>query len=502
MSNSRFASPSRAEWISLVGVVSFCVLAFGFPLAVLFAKALGSPLWLSADITGVAQFTAYQAALSASVSGVIGYPLGVWMHRRPALRPALEIPFVLPTIVVATLWVSTFGVSGWLPSMRLIYSFEAVIAAHVFLNAPWIAGLVATSMDSIPAPEIEAARTLGARGGRRLREIIWPRTRWAFASAVFQAYSLSAMSFVIVLLLGGGPPVETLQTSIYARVRAGTLDLDGAMACALWLVIMTTVPWGALIACSPTIRDSAVASARRRVPNRSGRPALLGGLCAVALLLMFQSRYSIFVSIFSEAEFWIQVANSLGTTLFLAVGATCVGFAVAAAGVVASRRWRSVGILLAFPSGLAVMVLGLGIWLAYVRWVDPFDGSFIALILIQSVNLLPIAYRKLWPVSLSEPRMQLEAARTLGATPWRTFMEVEWPRWRRPVIATGMLLLALSIGEVAAYSLFALDAPPPLAVLLTQWMGRYEFEKAQCLGLLLMIGCASLILVSESVDFE
>jgi len=46
--------------------------------------------------------------------------------------------------------------------------------------------------------------------------------------------AVCAMSFALVLILGGGPPVQTLEVALYSRLRYGTVDLPGAAACGIW----------------------------------------------------------------------------------------------------------------------------------------------------------------------------------------------------------------------------------------------------------------------------
>src|SRR6185295_17430160 len=121
-------------------------------------------------------------------------------------------------------------------------TFAAVILAHVFFNAPWIALVVAEARSEIPEPLLEAARTLGAGSLARFAAVLWPSVRGAFAAAAAQAFALCSMSFALILVLGGGPPVDTLETSLYARVRFGTLDLSGAAALAAWELALTLIP--------------------------------------------------------------------------------------------------------------------------------------------------------------------------------------------------------------------------------------------------------------------
>ena len=181
--------------------------------------------------------------------------------------------------------------------------------------------------------------------------------------------------------------------------------------------------------------------------------------------------------------------------LALAVGLVSMVSALAAL-LVARRDGRWVAVLMALPGGVSVLVLGLGVWLAYGRWLDPFEGSWLAMILLQSVLFFPFAFRTLWPLALRVQRRQLEAALVLGASPVRAFLWVEWPRWRGSVLGALAVVLAGSLGEVAAVSLFYSEKLVPLPLLVQRWMGQYRFDEAQALAaLLLLLSAGTLWLV-------
>ena len=95
--------------------------------------------------------------------------------------------------------------------------------------------------------QIEAAQGLGAGAVSRFRWVIWPQIRWAFGSACTQVFSYCSMSFALVLILGGGPPVQTLETEIFQRVHYGSVDFSGAAVSAVWQLLINVLPWALLL---------------------------------------------------------------------------------------------------------------------------------------------------------------------------------------------------------------------------------------------------------------
>jgi thiamine transport system permease protein len=370
-----------------------------------------------------------------------------------------------------------------------------VILAHVFYNAPWVALAVAQSRRAMPQGQLDAAATLGAGAGSRFRWVVWPELRWALGAACAQVLALCTMSFALVLILGGGPPVETLETALYSRLRGGALDLGGAAACAAWELLLTLTPWALLLWLRG--RMAGPAAQASVAPARGGR-ASWAWIAAAVLFLPYLAVFRGGVGPWFTAEFWAEAAIPLRLSIWIAMLSSGGALGIAALATVATsyapaRAQAWVGAGLAIPSGLSVLVLGLGGWLAYGRWIDPFEGSLLAIVGLQITVFFPVAFRMLWPLAQSTQKRELEAAWSLGASPWRAFWLVDWPRWRAPVFSALALVAGLALGEVAAVSLFYSEKLIPLPLLVSRWMAQYRFEDARAVSALLLTGAAGLM---------
>jgi ABC-type Fe3+ transport system permease subunit len=158
------------------------------------------------------------------------------------------------------------------------------------------------------------------------------------------------------------------------------------------------------------------------------------------------------------------------------------------------RALRSVALfLMGVPSGISALVLGLGLWLAYGRWIDPFSGSFFAIIALQVTIFFPTAFRILWPVARDREKRLIEAAMMLGASRTQAFWTVEWPRWRPPLLGALAMVIGASLGEVSAVSLFYSENLVPLPLLISRWSTQYRFADAQSVAALLLVLCSGII---------
>lgn len=497
--------------LALIG--TFWIAVVLFPLLAVLGRARDFSALLDPSILAVFKVTAEQAFLSVLLASAFGLPLGVFIGTaggsgRAWAERCLSIPSGVPSIVASFAWVTWLGRSGWFARMGVpldwSYSLKAVILAHVFFNAPWIALLVAQARARIPEREVEAARTLGAGNWNIFKFIIFPRVRFAFFSAAVQALSFCVMSFALVMILGGGPPVETLETALYSRIRFGSLDLSGAVACGIWELVLTLPPW--VLVLYWRSRERAFLSPGQ--PSVQGRPGATG-FFAVLFAVLFVSPYLVVFSgpLLPTSDFKTGLLSAFAVSARLAFSTAFFSTAAAVLAVLALSFLREVwkgtenvvsGLLL-LPAGISAMVLGLGLWLAYGQWIDPFAGSLAAMVLLQTALFFPVAFRILWPVAQEFPQRQFEAALTLGASPGRAFLSVDWPRWKDPIRVAFAIVAAASLGEVAAVSLFYSENLIPLPLLVSRLMSQYRFEEARSVSaLLFFLSVLTIIFVTQS----
>ncbi|MEK7690846.1 MAG: ABC transporter permease subunit, partial [Bdellovibrionota bacterium] len=381
-------------------------------------------------LVAIAWATFKQSALSSVLTGILGLGLGiaVWKAGRGArfARVLLSLPFTVPSLVAASAWVFWLGRTGGLGSLELAYSMKAVILAHVAWNVPWVALQVVQAAETTPRNQWEAAQTMGASPALSFITVVWPQIRSHWVFACVQVYLLCSMSFTVVLLLGGGPPVSTLETSLYAALRIGGLDLSRAVGCALWQIAVT-LP-AAIWVLQSTLRE-------RTLLQQADSPALhdqtsrgMVAVVSLAAILFVIPYFPVLAAPIKNVGFfealqelgpaaWISLQIALGAAL----GTVLISLLGAWVGTFLRDRTRvglsmliTLGLL---PSGVSILVVGLGIWLAYGSWFDPFDANLLWFVGLQTVLFSPWGMRKFWPL-VSRPQTHLhEAAACLGASP-------------------------------------------------------------------------------------
>lgn len=483
-------------------VFSYFVAAVGLPLVVLFVRFFSldtsiSSVLFNGSVLAVLNITLYQALISTAIAGLLGYSFGIWAgavlskEQSSLVNIFLTLPYGIPTIVVSTVAVSWLGRTGVINKMGLeldwIYSLKAVVLVHVFLNIPFVAMLVSRARSQVPEDLVSASRVLGAGLWQRLVNIYVPYTIWSLASALVQVFCLCCTSFVIVLVLGGGPPVQTLETAIYSNMRLNWLDFSSALGCAIWLFVVTMCPWLLLILFKGRTKNLfSIAPVYRRRFSFSG-------FAIAALVLVFAVPYLTLFNIeslrsFADLAFWERIRSPLFLSLSIAFFSSLIAIFIGLFGAVVEvygKKFYSVGFFLSLPSGLSVLVLALGVWLAYGSIIDPFDGSVSAMILLLSAVLVPMVFRSVLPLVSGVRSSNFDMARTLGCSWVRAFFCCEWPRLRAPLLGLFSLSFAVAVGEISAISLFYSEKLLPLPMLVSRLMNQYRFNEANAVAMVL-----------------
>jgi thiamine transport system permease protein len=241
-----------------------------------------------------------------------------------------------------------------------------------------------------------------------------------------------------------------------------------------------------------------------REVGRSIRPASkTHHVLGIALSLLFLLPYLTLafhweIADLLKGDFTREIVPAFWISFRLAFWTSCFAVLLGLLGVWVESRNRFFSqlgsIVMVIPAGVSVMVLGIGFFIAYANYLDPFSASVWPIIFLQAIFFVPVTFRVFQPISKRREKGAWDAALTLGASPLKAFVFVEWPRWRRPILSVAALVAGAACGEVAAVSLFYSEGRVPAAFLVSRWMSQYRFGEALTLSLLLT--CVSAALVS------
>lgn len=522
-------SPGVGRRAAAAVPVAFLAVFFAYPVVTLVGRGLwpGGELDLGplgdvlgdAGLRGVAWFTVWQAALSTLLTFVVALPGAYVLARyrfrgRSLVRALVTVPFVLPTVVVGSAFLS----------LGLEPSLGAILLAHVFFNYAVVVRGVGGLWAHLDPREEEAARVLGAGRLRAFFAVTVPALRPALLATGAIVFLFDFTSFGVILLLGG-PTRATLETEIY-RQTADLLDLRTAAALSILqlvavvtlLVVVSRLQGRRSVALSlRPAREVARAarSGRERcfvAANLAAMALLLGTPVAVLVARSFSAggsagfdSYRALGTLRADSVLFVAPTDAIKNSLLYALAATAIALTVGGMGAFAiarSRRGTGLDTALALPLGVSAVTVGFGFLIALDE--PPLDlrTSWVLVPIAHALVAIPFVIRIAVPVLRAvDPRLR-EAAAVLGASPRRVWREVDLPVAARALAVSGGFAFAISLGEFGATVFIARPDAPTLPVVVFRLLGQpgaLNFGAAMAASTILMALTAIAILAIERV---
>ncbi len=546
---------ARSKWAT-AGLyclpVLFLALFLLYPLARILAVGLAplaasglqglSGLVSDTGLWGLILSSAGQALASTALSLAAGLPAAYVFARydfpgKKALRTLLTIPFVLPTVVVGSAFISLIGPRGLLerliglvsgrpaPELGLVRTLPAVLMAHVFYNVSIVVRIVGGFWSNLDPRTRETARVLGAGRLAAFFSVTARLLLPAIAAAGILVFSFCFTSFGVILILGG-PRMGTLETEIY-RQAVYLFNLPGAAFLSLVQLAFTAVCMYGYSrfqkAMSLTLKLSPAARTGSR-PRGAGEWALvlafgvglttalmlpLGVLAAESFDTSRGFGFSFWLGLFRNLQgsiFWTPPLAAAGRSLLFAFAAVALSLLIGlpaayliAGPTAASGKTRRGGaaaslldLLFLLPLGTSAVTLGFGFIISMGR--PPLDlrGSAALIPIAHAIVALPLVTRSLiTPLRSLDPRLR-EAAAVLGAAPSRVRWEVDLPILRQALLAAAAFAFCVSLGEFAATALLTRPELSTIPVVIYQYLGRpgeLNQGEAVAMSTLLMAVC-------------
>lgn len=495
-------------------------------------------------LRGVLWFTVWQATLSTGLTLLLALPgayiFATYTFRgRRTLLTLSALPFVLPTVVVATAFMALLGPDGLInnflmrlfnlsaPPIQVQQTIGIILLAHVFYNYSVALRLITAYWQNLSPELSQAAYMLGATPWRAFWRVTWPLLRPAVLAAGALVFMFNFTSFGVIVILGG-PRFATLEVEIY-RQAVNLFNLPLAAALALLQIVFTL---GLMIAYSRTqahlARPRQIVSARsvqqpvRDWPTRVlvganlGLMALLLGapllaLAAGSLLgeqgltgrfyheLFINRRQSLFFAPPAQA-----IANSVGFALTTVVLATTLGL-LATALLTSADRYRDAPVarrrllswldpIFMLPLATSAVTLGLGYILALGKPPLNLRHSWLLPPIAHTLVALPFVLRAVLPAMRRISPSLREVAALLGAPPEHIWWAIDWPLVRRAVLVGAVFAFTISLGEFGATIFIVRPETPTLPVAIFRFLGQpgaLNFGQALAMSNVLLLVCAA-----------
>lgn len=468
----------------------------------------------SESLRKIIAFTFIQATISTLLTVIVGIPGAYVLYRyrftgRGLVRALVTVPFVLPTMVVASAFLA-LGVKT---------SFGAILVAHIFFNYAVVVRTVGGLWAHLDHRTEIAAQVLGASKIKTFIHITLPALRPAILASGAICFLFTFTSFGIILILGG-PSRATLETEIY-RQTAQLLDFKTAAGLSVVQLIAVT---GVLLITSRLITRQNIAlglvpaDRTPRVRTRQQRLLLLSNLSFMALLLGLPMATLIIRSFSTPTGFGLAYYRALGTlradsVLFvppveaiknsIVIAVISAVIAVTVGGLAAHaiiRYGQALNTALTIPLGVSAVTVGFGFLITFDTAPFNFRSSWLLLPFAHALIAIPFVVRAITPILSSiDPRLR-EAAKTLGANPLQVWREVDLPISARAYLVGAGFAIAISLGEFGATAFLARPDRPTLPVVIARLLsqpGELNFGAALAASSVLMVLVAGAIFAIE-----
>jgi thiamine transport system permease protein len=538
----------------LLPVLVFFTLFFLMPVMLFFTQAFTengslSLQWFTDIFTKsyylrILSFTLLQALLSTVLSLILGIP-GGWILShydfpgKKIITALTTIPFILPSILVVLGFILFWGRSGVVnqflmalfaldePPLTILYSFNAILLAHVFYNFPIALRMISSWWTRFPVSQVKAARTLGAGNWKIFRTIIFPQMVPALMSAGTLIFLYCFMSFAVILVLGGGPKYSTMEVEVYRLVKY-SLDFNHGAALGIVETVVTLgLTFLYLRIEKKTSHSDSTKIQRKSIGSaKNGRKLLFLFYLAVIIIIILGPILTVAVQSFLEqrsravpASFSLKwygqvfgadsrfsdlgaaFANSMGIAFFVILFTLSLGLYISWTITRKPLLYPSLTeSLIMMPMAVSSVILGMGYLMVLRLQVFSWMPLRLTIILAHTLIALPFAIRSLTPVFRRIRPSLLASSRILGAGTWKTLRAIELPLIRPGIITAGAFALAISLGEINATMILSDAGIITIPVAIYQLIGNYKFFAACALGTVLIVTCLIAFLLIDSFE--
>jgi thiamine transport system permease protein len=462
--------------------------------------------WQDAYLRWRMAWSFLQAVITCVAALLLGVPIAWVLARytfagRSLVLRALMLPFVVPTLVAAMGVLALMGPQGLLISLGgpdLQGTPWLLLYGNLFFNLCVVVRAGTDALAQVSAARVAAARTLGATPWRAFWRVEWPAIAPWLMSALCLVFLYCCAGFGLALVLGG-QTYATAEVEIYTLV-AYELQLGQASVLSLWMMVLTLLAALAYAAIEKALATPARADRIALRPPRGvgqwlavgGALLTLGLFCAAPLAaIVWKAVASGLVAPAGDVGGWgvlweddtrLALWNTLRFTGSAVLLATLLGVTHA----LAARRSLVLRTLVFLPFVVSPVMVAFGLLLLYPDWTD----SMALLVAAYALLAYPFVAKSVASALDSMPAHYLDAARSLGASPWRAFWRVTLPLLR-PALRRGMAFAAATaVGEFAVTLFLARPEWATLTTLIYAHLGRpgaSNLDAAMLLSCVLML---------------
>mgnify|MGYP001075740631 CR=1 FL=1 len=181
--------------------------------------------------------------IATCISLVFGVPLAYLLARKKffgkrAIEGMVDLPIMIPHMVAGIALFSVFASNGLvgshLPGIKFFDAVPGVVAAMLFVSAPFLINPVREGFQSVDPRLEKVARSLGASGWQAFYKVTLPIAYKHILSGIPMSWGRGSSEFAAIIILAYYPMVAS--TMIYEKFLM--YGLEGARPVAVLLMLI------------------------------------------------------------------------------------------------------------------------------------------------------------------------------------------------------------------------------------------------------------------------
>jgi sulfate transport system permease protein len=225
------------------------------PLVVVFWRTFEDgfgPAWdalTTPETINAFKLTLIITAIAVPVNTVFGIvcALAIVRKRFPGkgiLNAFIDLPLALSPVVVGLSLFLLYGENGWFGGwlskhgIEVLFALPSMVIATIFVSLPFVAREVIPTLREIGDEQEQAASTLGASGWQTFWKITLPSIRWAVIYGVILTTARCLGEYGAVAVVSGRLQGQTETATLRVQERWEAFDVAGAYAISIVLATL------------------------------------------------------------------------------------------------------------------------------------------------------------------------------------------------------------------------------------------------------------------------
>ncbi|QGX60301.1 ABC transporter permease [Alteromonas mediterranea] len=461
------------------------------PVGVLFSLAQDSAQLFDTHNLRVLGNTVSLVVLTIIGSVLIGVPLAfltayVQMPFKRFWLILLAAPLALPSYIGAFAMYFSFGRGGEIenilgittPPISGLWGSALVMSLYTY---PFVMMTTRSSLLSLDASLVNAARTLGLSLGASLWRVVLPRVVNSVAAGALLAALYALSDFGTPAIMG----FDTFTRVIFVEYNAFGLSQAAMLSLQLMVIV------GLILFIESRISGASERPGRHLslFPGRWQRNLMLLATMPIVLLAIVLPLAIFTLWLIREGTGGFELSyawNSAHASFIAAVVAVLLAIPVAHAAI-AGKAGRVMERITYFGFGVPGIVMGTALVYVGLKYLPALYQTLSLLVMAYVLRFIPLAVGSVRSTAENIDSGLVKAARVLGASPREAFVRITLPLTLRGMIAGAALVFLEAMRELPATLMLG---PTGFETLATYMWRVYEagyFGRAAVPGLLLVL---------------